>query len=94
MGQRACRIEIIQILFFFWCLDLENSKFRQCNLANFMAGNEDLNIQGKLVFDRLIGNLDCITHHEEYKAITNKAVLQTINPMTSATARIDCLGWG
>ena len=59
MGQRACRIEIIQIFFFFWCLDLENSKCRQCNLANFMAGNED-----------------------------------TINPMTSATARIDRLEWG
>ena len=37
---------------------------------------EVLDIQGKLVFDRSIENLDCITHHEEYKAITNKALLQ------------------
>ena len=39
---------------------------------------EVLNIQGKLVFNRSIENLDCITHHEEYKAITNKAVLQNV----------------
>ena len=42
---------------------------------------EVLNIQGKLAFDRLIENLDCITHHEEYKAITNKAVLQNVAPL-------------
>ena len=37
---------------------------------------ELLNIEGKLVFDGSIENLDCITQHEEYKAITNKAVLE------------------
>ena len=31
-----------------------------------------LHIQGKLVFDGSIENLDCIIQHEEYKAITNK----------------------
>ena len=37
---------------------------------------EFLNIKGKLVFDGSIENLDCIIRHEEYKAITNKAVLE------------------
>ena len=39
---------------------------------------ELLNIQGKLVFDGSIENLDCIIQHEEYKAITNKAVLENV----------------
>ena len=34
-----------------------------------------LNIQGKFVFYESIENLDCLIQHEEYKAITNKAVL-------------------
>ena len=36
---------------------------------------EFLNIKGKLVFDGSIENLDSLIQHEEYKAITNKAVL-------------------
>ena len=43
---------------------------------------ELLNIQGKLVFDGSIENLDCIIQHEEYKAIlTNKAVLENVAPL-------------
>ena len=41
---------------------------------------ELLNIQGKLVFDGSIENLDCIIQHEEYKAFTNKAVLENVVP--------------
>ena len=40
---------------------------------------EFLNIQGKL--DGSIENLDCIILHEEYKAITNKAVLENVAPL-------------
>ena len=36
---------------------------------------EFVNIQGKLVFDGFIENLNCIIRHEEYKSISNKAVL-------------------
>ena len=39
---------------------------------------ELLNIQGKLIFDGSIENLDCIIQHEEYKAIMNKAVLENV----------------
>ena len=42
---------------------------------------ELLNIEGKLVFDGSIENLDCIIQHEEYKAITNKAVLENVLPL-------------
>ena len=42
---------------------------------------ELLNIEEKLVFDGLIENLDCIIKHEEYKAITNKAVLENVAPL-------------
>ena len=40
-----------------------------------------LNIQGKLVFDGSIKNLDCIIQHEEYEAITKKAVLENVAPL-------------
>ena len=40
---------------------------------------EFLNFQGKL--DGSIENLDCIIQHEEYKAITNKAVLENVAPL-------------
>ena len=39
---------------------------------------EFLNIQGKLVFDGSIENLDCIIQHEEYKAIKNRAILENV----------------
>ena len=39
---------------------------------------EFLNIQGKLVFDGSLENLDCIIQHEEYKAITNRAILENV----------------
>ena len=42
---------------------------------------ELLNIQGKLAFDGLIENLDCIIQHQEYKAITNRAVLENVAPL-------------
>ena len=42
---------------------------------------EFLDIRGKLVFDRSIENLDCRIQHEEYKAITNKAVLENVAPL-------------
>ena len=37
------------------------------------------NIQGKFIFDGSIENLDCIIQHEEYKAITNTAVLENVS---------------
>ena len=42
---------------------------------------EFLNIKGKLVFDGSIENLDSLIQHEEYKAITNKAVLDNVTPL-------------
>ena len=42
---------------------------------------EFLNIQGKLVVDGSIENLDRIIQHDEYKAITNKAVLENVTPL-------------
>ena len=42
---------------------------------------EFLNIQGKIVFDGSIENLDCIIRHEEYRAITKKAVLENVAPL-------------
>ena len=44
-----------------------------------------LNIQGKLVFDESIENLDSLIHHEEYKAVTNKAELEHVLPKTVCT---------
>ena len=40
-----------------------------------------LNIQGKLVFDESIENLDSLIQHEEYKAVTNKAELENVAPL-------------
>ena len=48
---------------------------------------ELLNIQGKLVFDGSIEDLDCIIQHEEYKAITNKAVLENVAPLLRCNGR-------
>ena len=42
---------------------------------------ELLNIQGKLVFNGSIENLDCIIQYEESKAITNKAALENVAPL-------------
>ena len=42
---------------------------------------EFLNIQGKLVFDGSIEKLDSLIKSEEYKAITNKAVLENVAPL-------------
>ena len=39
------------------------------------------NIQGKLVFDGSIEKIDSFLKHEEYKAITNKAVLENVAPI-------------
>ena len=38
-------------------------------------------LNAKLVFDGSIENLDSLTQHEEYKAITNKAVLENVAPL-------------
>ena len=48
---------------------------------------ELFNIQWKLVFDGSIENLDCIIQHEEYKAITNKAVLENVAPLLRCNGR-------
>ena len=40
-----------------------------------------LNIQGKLVSDESIENLDSLIQHEEYKAVTNKAELEHVAPL-------------
>ena len=40
-----------------------------------------LNIQGKLIFDESIENLDSLIQHEEYKAVTNKAELENVAPL-------------
>ena len=40
-----------------------------------------LNIQGKLVFDESIENLDSLIQHDEYKAVTNKAELENVGPL-------------
>ena len=48
---------------------------------------ELLDIQGKLVFDGSIENLDCIIQHEEYKAITNKAVLENVALLLRCSGR-------
>ena len=42
---------------------------------------EFLNIQGKLVFDGSIEKPDSLIKSEEYKAITNKAVLENVAPL-------------
>ena len=65
-------------------LYLRRCKGKHCKTENLGGAMEHrccvevLNIQGKLVFDGSIDNLDCITQHEEYKAITNKAVLENV----------------
>jgi len=62
--------------------NLRGYKCKHCNMENIGGAMEHrccielLNIKGKLVFDGSIENLDCIIQHEEYKAITNKAVLE------------------
>ena len=61
-------------------LYLRGCKCKHCKTENLSGAMERrccielLNIQGKLVFDGSIEDLDCIIQHEEYKAIT-KAVL-------------------
>ena len=63
-------------------LYLRGCKCKHCKTENLGGATEHrcciefLNIKGKLVFDGWIENLDCIIQHEEYKAITNKAVLE------------------
>ena len=42
---------------------------------------EFLNVKGKLVVDGSIENLDSLIQHEEYKAITNNAVLENVAPL-------------
>ena len=49
---------------------------------------ELLNIQGKLVFDGSIENLDRIIQHVKYKAITNKAVLESVAPLLRYNGRL------
>ena len=48
---------------------------------------ELLNIEGKLVFYGSIENLGCIIQHKEYKAITNKAVLENVVPLLRCNGR-------
>ena len=48
---------------------------------------ELLNIQGKLVLDGSIENLDFIIQNEEYKAFTNKAVLENVAPLLRCNGR-------
>ena len=68
-------------------LYLRRCKCKHCKTENLGGAMEHrccvgvLNIQGKLVFYGSIENPDCITQHEEYKAITNKAVLENVAPL-------------
>ena len=62
-------------------------KCKYCKTENLVGAMEHrccielLSIQGKLVFEGSIENLDCIIKHEEYKAITNKAVVDNVAPL-------------
>ena len=38
-------------------------------------------VQGKLVFDGSIENINCVVEHEDYKAVTNRAVLENVAPL-------------
>ena len=42
---------------------------------------ETCDIQGKLVFDASVEHLNCVLEHEDYKAMTNRAVLENVAPL-------------
>ena len=73
-------------------LYLRGCKCKHCKTENLSGAMERrccielLNIQGKLVFDGSIEDLDCIIQHEEYKAIT-KAVLENVAALSGRSYR-------
>ena len=42
---------------------------------------ETCDIQGKLVFDASEEHLNCVLEHEDYIAMTNRAVLENVAPL-------------
>ena len=50
-------------------------------LWSFAAVLEVVNASGKMTFDGSIERINCITHHEDYSAFTNRTVLLQVAPL-------------
>ena len=53
----------------------------QVGSQEFRCCSEVVHSSGKMVFDGSIERIKCITQHEDYAAITNRAVLQQVAPL-------------
>ena len=49
--------------------------------VEFRCCREVFHSSGKMLFDGSIERIKCITEHEDYSAITNRAVLQQVAPL-------------
>lgn len=49
--------------------------------VEFRCCKEVVSSSGKMVFDGSIKRINCITEHEDYDAITNRAVLVQVAPL-------------
>ncbi|XP_048585875.1 uncharacterized protein LOC125568239 [Nematostella vectensis] len=67
-----------------WCQCQHCAKNELSGALEHRCCREIENVQGKLTFDGSIENLSCITLHEDYRAMTNKAVLQNVAPLLKA----------
>ena len=47
----------------------------------FRCCREVVHASGKMVFDGSIENIECITQHEDYAAMSNKTVLLQVAPL-------------
>ena len=62
-------------------------KCERCNNENlvgaleFRCCREVVNASAKMVFDRSIERIKCITQHEDYGALTNRTVLLQVAPL-------------
>ena len=68
------RDSIVNALMFIFLSIYFNTMEHRCCL-------EVQNVQGKLVFDGSIERLACVTEHKDYKAVTNRAVLENVAPL-------------
>ncbi|XP_074606664.1 uncharacterized protein LOC141859706 [Acropora palmata] len=64
-----------------WC-SCEGCKDKmQVGSQEFRCCGEVVHSSSKMVFDGSIERIKCITQHEDYDAITNRAVLQQVAPL-------------
>ena len=49
--------------------------------VEFRCCREVVHSSGKMLFDGSIERIKCITEHEDYSAITNRAVLEQVAPL-------------